>query len=166
MELQSVFERIPNARVTCVDVSRGMLDILSQNYASRMNQIELVQASYVDWQAPKGSYTCALSVYTMHHFLEAQKVGIYRGIHAALKPGGCYVEADYMVGDIMMEQYRRRHRHMMRALDGATGDYHIDLPFTPRLQQQLLRSAGFGRVTVPLEHIYATWCEAILRADK
>ncbi len=166
MELASVLKRAPNARVTCVDVSAGMLDLLRQAYADRLEQITVVQASYLDWPYPKESFDYALSTYSLHHFLPERKTAIYRNILAALKNGGLYLEADYMVREKEMTEALRQYHEHMAALGGETGDYHIDIPFTPQVQLQLLRDAGFACATVELEDLDSPRPSAVLRAAK
>jgi tRNA (cmo5U34)-methyltransferase len=169
LELRWLFRRAPNARVTCVDLSAAMLERLKSNYTDRLGQITVVQASYIDWRYPEGAYDYALSANTMHHFPEPVKVGIYRNVLKALKPGGKYVESDFMVDDAMMEQYRRRWRRIMDAAGqgGAEpGALHADMPLTPTLQKELLRNAGFARVVSHRERIQPQHSGAVLVAEK
>jgi tRNA (cmo5U34)-methyltransferase len=169
LELKALFERAPNARVTCVDLSCGMLKKLKENYRDALGQITIVQASYIDWQYPAAAFDYALSVNTMHHFWENQKLGIYRKILGALKPGGCYIESDYMVDEIMMEQCRRRYWQIVESqgIANSTGGFlHIDIPFTPMLQKQLLTFAGFSMVRSYIERIEPEGSKAILVATK
>lgn len=166
LELKGLFERAPNARVTCVDLSQGMLEILKENYKDRLGQLTVVQASYVDWQYPEASFDYALSVYTMHHFLEPKKVGIYQKIAGALKPGGAYIEADYMVDGETMDRMLKDYYELL-AKDNAVQDgaCHVDIPFTPEVQRRLLHSASFAYVHTHLEKIQPDWSGAILVAN-
>ena len=167
LELRWLFEKAPNARVTCLDLSPGMLEKLRENYHDKLGQIETVQASYVDWDYPPAAYDYSLSVNTMHHYLEQRKLGIYQKVLSALKPGGVYIEADYMVDDIMMEQYRRRYYRIMDGLGGADSDfYHVDIPFTPVLQKHLLYYAGFSKVYFHMQRIQTEWSGAIVVAER
>lgn len=166
MELHSVFRRAPNARITCIDVSAGMLDILRRNYAERAAQITTVQGSYADWAYPQQAFDCALSTYSLHHFLPERKTDIYRDILGTLKSGGCYIEADYMVREAQMEEALQEYHRRMAQLGGDSGDYHIDIPFTPEVQRGLLRDAGFVSVEITLDLLDSEWTAAVLRADK
>lgn len=53
LELGPMFERVPNARVTCIDLSEKMLEILKRKYASKARQIKTICGSYIDWEYPK-----------------------------------------------------------------------------------------------------------------
>lgn len=166
LELNGLFNRAPNARITCVDLSQGMLEKLRENYKDRLSQITIVQASYVDWQYPAATFDYALSVNTMHHFLVPKKVDIYQKILGALKPGGAYIEADYMVDAERMDRGLKNYHKILAENSGALdGAYHLDIPFTPDVQQRLLLQAGFGCVHTHLERIQAQWSGAILVAD-
>ncbi|NSW90134.1 MAG: GNAT family N-acetyltransferase [Firmicutes bacterium] len=80
IELEHLFERVPNARVTCIDLSEKMLEILKNKYLSKSQQIKTICGSYIDWEYPKEFFDYVISSCTMHHFMQDIKVGIYRNI--------------------------------------------------------------------------------------
>ena len=41
-------------------------------------------------------YGAVVSVESLHHFTPEQKLELYKKIHAALRPGGFFLEADYI----------------------------------------------------------------------
>jgi len=45
----------------------------------------------------------------MHHWLEDEKLPLYQKIYRALKPGGIYIEGDYVVEDSIMEEMLERY---------------------------------------------------------
>jgi SAM-dependent methyltransferase len=47
LELDPLFRRVPNARVTGVDLAEGMLELLRAKYSARMGQITLVVDSFL-----------------------------------------------------------------------------------------------------------------------
>ena len=96
LELDFIFARAPNARVTAVDLSSEMLARLRARlertwYGPRM---EIVQGSYLTMPFPAGGFDYVVSVQTMHHFTPDVKLGLYTGIADALKAGGRYIEGD------------------------------------------------------------------------
>lgn len=51
LELEAIFQRVPNALVTAIDLSRGMMRELRRRYESRLDQLTLVRGLYIegDW---------------------------------------------------------------------------------------------------------------------
>ena len=150
IELNHIWKRCPNAHITCIDVSRGMLDVLLKNHQESHNNIAVVEVSYIDWSYPENAFDIVVSNMTMHHLWPEEKVGVYRRILDALKPGGTYIEGDFIVDAMMAEQYRRRYEIISAKLSEKAnpGEYHIDIPCTVDVQQKLLKDAGFGAIKV------------------
>ena len=150
IELDYIWEQCPNAHITCVDVSRGMLDLLLKNHPGSHDRTTIVEASYIDWLYPKDAYDIVVSNMTMHHLWPEEKIDVYRKILSTLKEGGVYIEGDFIVDDLMAEQYRRRYEIITASLPdkAKAGEYHIDIPCTLEVQKKLLRDAGFSSVEV------------------
>jgi len=150
IELNHIWERCPNAHITCVDVSRGMLDLLIKDHGERHDKITVVKESYINWIYPENRFDIVVSNMTMHHFWPDEKVGVYRKILDTLKPSGTYIEGDFIVDAMMAEQYRRRYENITAKLPEKAnpGEYHIDIPCTVDVQQKLLKDAGFGAIKV------------------
>ena len=168
IELEYLFERVPKAKVTCIDMSEKMLELLESKYSSRAQQIQTICGSYIDWTYPQEFFDYVVSSFTLHHFMEDVKVGIYNKIIAALKPGGLYIESDFIVDRMMMKQYLQRYRRITKVLTDKrySGYYHIDIPFTIELQKELLLRAGFSHVSVFHEDIKPKGSHAVLVAQK
>jgi tRNA (cmo5U34)-methyltransferase len=83
---------------------------------------------------------------TLHHLLPAQKRRLYAAICRALRPGGRYIEGEYVVAEA--EEQRRLAEVQRQARTEAAGTYHLDLPLSLATQQRLLAEAGFGLVDV------------------
>jgi tRNA (cmo5U34)-methyltransferase len=104
----------------------------------------------------------------MHHFWYDEKLAIYRKILGALKPGGSYIEGDFMVDEIHAEQYKKRYEQLTANLQekAKAGEYHIDIPFTLETQEKLLLEAGFGAAEVLASDIKEEWSYGVLAAAK
>ena len=150
IELDYIWEQVPHAHITCVDVSRGMLDLLLQNHPGSHDRITIVEASYIDWLYPKNVFDIVVSNMTMHHYWPDEKIKVYRKILGSLKTGGSYIEGDFIVDAIAAELYKRRYELITANLPDKTkaGEYHIDIPFTLEVQEKLLLDAGFSSVEV------------------
>jgi RimJ/RimL family protein N-acetyltransferase/ubiquinone/menaquinone biosynthesis C-methylase UbiE len=150
LELDYIWAQTPNAHITYLDLSRGMLDLLIKNHPDSHDHLTVVEASYLDWEYPDNTFDIVTSRATMHHLWEKEKVEVYRKILKSLKPGGGYIENDFMVDAIAAEQYQRRYENITASLPNKAkaGEYHIDIPFTLEVQERLLRDAGFNSVEV------------------
>jgi tRNA (cmo5U34)-methyltransferase len=149
LELAPIWQRAPNARVTGVDLSARMLRQLQDKYADRREQLSLIQGSYLDVPLGQAVYDWAVAVMTLHHLLPETKARLYAKIRRALKPGGGYVEGDYVVSPQQEARLLAAYRERMDAADPAQeGLYHVDIPLSLPHQRALLLGAGFARVEV------------------
>jgi len=149
LELVPVFEKAPNARITGVDLSLKMLRKLSEKHKAKAGQITLVQASFLDFEIGVERWDYIVSVMAMHHLTPGEKLHLYRAIHAGLKPGGHYIEGDYVVTKEEEEKLLKRYREFRQSNpDAKEGAYHIDIPFCPETQLRLLLSAGASKAEI------------------
>ena len=84
----------------------------------------------------------------MHHFSHEQKIKLYSRIYSALKPGGKYIEGDYMVIEQKDEDYNFKESVRIRNEQNITDGefYHYDTPCTIENQLKMLRRAKFEKV--------------------
>jgi tRNA (cmo5U34)-methyltransferase len=149
LEFEAIFEKAPRAMITGIDVSGEMLNILRDKYKKRLGQIALIQKSYLAVPFGKDVYDYVISVMTLHHLLPEQKRSQYQKIKESLKPGGKYVEGDYIVTLEQEKQFLEKYREKRRS-DANIGDgtHHIDIPFSLNTQRRLLAEAGFSSMEV------------------
>jgi tRNA (cmo5U34)-methyltransferase len=147
LELETIFQRVPNAQVTGIDLSRNMLVLLRDKYAKRMPQIELIQGSYLDLFLGESRYDYVISVMTLHHLLPTKKFSLYQNIKRALKSGGKYIEADYVVSESKTQQFIVEYQKKFESgrLDGS---YHLDIPMSSGTLKTLLTKAGFANFDI------------------
>lgn len=162
LELASMYRRFPALKVTGIDLSGDMLNKLEETYKEK--DIELIQADYFRYPLEAGRYDAALSFETLHHFPYEKKGEIYQKLFAAVRPGGYYIECDYIAccpeeEALCLEQYayRRKRDHV------PDGEFvHIDIPLTLEHQAELIKGAGFRSVEV----LYENSGTVLLRAGK
>ncbi len=160
LELIALWERAPQALVTGIDVSGGMLQHLQEKYREAGHRLALVQADYLEHPLAYG-WDYIMSVMSLHHLTPARKGELHSRVCATLKPGGRYIEADYVV-DTEQERYLSEQLGRCSASMASNGYHHIDVPLSLSTQRRLLGGAGFSRVQV-------TWHQgeaAIVMADK
>jgi tRNA (cmo5U34)-methyltransferase len=132
--------------VTGVDLTEAMLDVLKQKHPDK--DMTLIHASYFDYDFGSKRFDTILSFQTMHHFPHDQKIKLYSRVYAALRPGGKYIECDYMVMEQTDEDFYFKENERIRKVENIPDGefYHYDTPCTIDNQLQMLRTAGFGKV--------------------
>ncbi|MFW6301459.1 MAG: class I SAM-dependent methyltransferase [Bacillota bacterium] len=144
LELEFIFLKAPNALVTGIDLSQKMLDLLLDKYQHKKGQLNLIKGSYLDVDFKTEEYDYIISVMSFHHFSPAVKLGLYKKIWKALKPGGIYLEGDYLVSrekEIKMAAaYQEKLENNNELVDDL---FHLDIPFSIETEKELFNKAGF-----------------------
>jgi tRNA (cmo5U34)-methyltransferase len=144
LELEYIFQRAPNARITGMDQAPRMLTELWRKYTKRTGQIDLVQCSCLDWPADLKDFDYALSILTLHHFPPKTKPGIYADIRSALKDGGHYIEGDQMVEpEVAAENLKLFNAWIAKLPGGEQGQWNYDVRLSVEANRQLVLDAGF-----------------------
>jgi tRNA (cmo5U34)-methyltransferase len=146
LELDEIFKTKPELSVTGVDLSKSMLDCLRQKHPEK--NLALIEANYFDADLGVEAFDAAVSFETMHHFSHEEKIGLYAKIRRALKPGGRYIECDYMVTNQKEEDFYYAENVRLRREQNIPQDafYHYDTPCTVENQIAMLQKAGFSKV--------------------
>ena len=162
LELEWYFRFAPEARVTGIDLSIGMLEALRKKFSGK--DLTLIRGSYFEVPLGVEVFDAAVSVESLHHFTKEEKLGLYRRLHAALKEGGSFILTDYFADTKDQECLYRRELLRLKAEQGLGDDvfYHYDTPLTWGREMDTLREAGFREVT-DLKRWGATHC---IRATK
>ena len=147
LELGEYFALNPTARVTGIDLAAGMLRALEEKFPER--DVTLICGSYFDEPFGEG-FDGAVSVESLHHFTQAEKIPLYRRLRDALKDGGAFILTDYFSLTDEEEQYHRAELLRLKAQQGITdtGFYHYDTPLTVQHETDALLAAGFSTVEV------------------
>ena len=149
LELEEVFRRAPNARITGIDLSPNMLKLMRNRYREQDGQIDIVTASYLDYPLGRAVYDYVISVMTLHHLLPDKKRDLYQRLRESLKDGGTYIEADYIVSPEKEADLLRRFNGLKEADENIDdGTHHIDIPMSLPTLERTLREAGFSTVAV------------------
>ncbi len=148
LELEEYFAFCPSARVTGIDLSRGMLDALAAKFPGRA--LTLICGSYFEVPFGEQCFDGAVSVESLHHFTKEEKIPLYTRLRAALRDGGAFLLTDYFA---LSDEEERQHRQEFlarKAAEGITdGDfYHFDTPLTVAHETEALLEAGFSAVEV------------------
>lgn len=148
LELEYYFRLNPSACVTGIDLTPGMLAALRAKFPDRA--LTLVQGSYFDVPFGKNAFDAAVSVESLHHFTQAEKIPLYRKLKQALKPGGYFILTDYFADTDEQESFFCSELLRLKAEQGIADDefYHYDTPLTVAHEREALLMAGFASVEV------------------
>lgn len=97
--LARLLEAAPEARIDCVDASRGMLERAAARIAARPGRERalLVRADALSAPFPGGSYDAAVTLFFLDCFTPEEAAGLVGRIGAALPAGGLWLWADFAV---------------------------------------------------------------------
>ena len=128
LELDEIFRLHPCAAVTGIDMTPAMLAVLRQKHADKA--LTLIEGDYFTVSFGEECFDAAVSVESLHHFTPAAKLGLYKRLYAALRPGGVYVECDYMVETQAEEDFYFAELDRLKAAQGLAPEtfYHYDTP--------------------------------------
>lgn len=162
IELEYYFSNNPQACVTGIDLSRGMLDALKAKFPDK--EINLRCDSYFDASLGESVFDAAVSVESLHHFTKEEKIPLYAKLKRSLTPDGYFVLTDYFAPTEKEEYLYRENLLSIKREEEITDDafYHYDTPLTVAHEIEALLAAGFSSVAV-LGHWGATYT---LRAGK
>ena len=148
LELNWYFRRNGAAKVTGIDLSQGMLDALREKFPDR--DLTLICGSYFDIPFEESAFDAAVSVESLHHFTQDEKISLYARLYKALKEGGYFILTDYFSASDEEEQAFFAELAHLKAEQGITDDtfYHFDTPLTAQHETDALRAAGFSSVEV------------------
>ena len=157
LELEYYYLQNPSAKVTGIDLSAGMLQALKDKFPDK--QLKVMQGSYFDLPFGEACFDGAVSVESLHHFTQQEKIGLYQKLWAALKLGGYFVLTDYFALSEEEEYTLRQELELLRRKEGiCDGEfYHFDTPLTVDHEIQALQIAGFTQVEI-LKNWGATYC--------
>lgn len=162
LELEWYFQLNPTARVTGIDLAPGMLDALRAKFPE--HNLELICDSYFDVPLGAQHYDAVVSVESLHHFTQAEKIPLYTRLCTTLVPGGSFILTDYFVASDAEEARLRGELERLRREQGIEDGefYHFDTPLTVAHEMEALRAAGFTKVEV-----LGSWAStATLRATR
>jgi tRNA (cmo5U34)-methyltransferase len=149
-----IAETFPNAHLTLVDISEGMLDQARQRFvddAARFQFRALDLAEGPLW----GRYEAVVSALAIHHVSDEGKQRLFQGVYDVLCDGGVFINADQVLGMTpeIDEEYKAAWLRQVRERGVDEGDLAAALErmkedemSTLSLQMKYLEDAGFGMV--------------------
>ena len=145
LELERLFARYPDMRITGIDLSQAMLDKLREKFSDK--PMKLICGSYLDLDLGSG-FDRVLSTYSLHHFDANVKRKLYERIGKALVPGGVFLLGDFSAVSQEQQDSAANAAARTRRDNLLTDDecYHLDIPLTVENEMALMKDAGFSTV--------------------
>lgn len=155
LELDRIFERMPGVTVTAIDLSDEMIAKLLEKHGDK--SLEVIKDDYFIHDFGENRFDAAVSVESLHHFTKEKKVGLFKKICRALKPGGVYIECDYIVDIPEIEELAFSECRRRRERDNIPDEryVHFDTPLTLEHELEAMRSGGFSEVEL-IENLNGT----------
>lgn len=144
LELNTLWRRLPDVRVTGVDLTQSMLDALHRKFDGR--PFRTICGDYFQVDFGEQAWDAVLTFESLHHFPDEQKLPLYRKIRRSLRPGGVFLYGDYFASCDEEERLLAEECARKRALSGIPADafVHFDVPLTLPHELQLLEQAGLA----------------------
>lgn len=164
IELEEYFLLNPEAHITGIDLSEGMLDALAAKFPDK--KLNLVNGSHFEVPFEEKKYDAAVSVESLHHFTKEQKLSLYRKLCRALKVGGYFILTDYFAESEALEVEYFANLAKLKQEQNIVDDefYHYDTLLTVEHEAEVLKEAGFVRVSI-LKNWGATYTLKAIRNE-
>ncbi|MEW6269788.1 MAG: class I SAM-dependent methyltransferase [Thermodesulfobacteriota bacterium] len=154
MLAEQVARAFPRARFTLVDVAERMLAIARRRFAAESERFTFLVADLAALDLPPRQHVVT-SALAIHHLEDDDKRRLFARVHAALEPGGVFVNAEQVLGPTAETERAWHDAWLARAR--AAGVAEVDLAAAlarmtadraAPLAEQLawLRDAGFRDV--------------------
>jgi tRNA (cmo5U34)-methyltransferase len=168
MELNRIFKRFPDAKVTGIDIAEKMLKKIESTYPGK--NITLFCESYLTYDFGISRFDAAISVMTMHHYEHKTKTDLYKKVRKCLNENGVYIECDYMLSEKdyenpqELEDFYFSEYEALKEKQNITDDrqYHYDRPCTVKNQIKMFAEAGFKNI----KEVWHDGNSVILLAEK
>lgn len=148
IELEQIFNKFPNSKITCIDISEQMLSRLKKKFNDK--NIKVVKADFLKMDLGRCKYDVVVSVMALHHFLLEKKEELYKNIYNSLKESGLFINSDYIVNTLEEENfYRNQYLNLAISKDLLI---HFDIPLSYCSEIKALQNAGFKNINNVFEN--------------
>jgi tRNA (cmo5U34)-methyltransferase len=164
----AVLAAFPDVSLELLDGSEAMLAEAAQRLGTAVRAVHVADMAA---HLPGGPFDAIVSALAIHHLEDADKRALFARAHAALSPGGVFVNADQVAGptEPLTVIYSAAWERDCRAL-GATDEELDDAHERMRhdrcadVESQLawMREAGFSAA----DCVYKSWRQAVLAGFK
>lgn len=158
-----VLENFPRATFVLYDLAPKMLALAEERFRDRREQFEIIVGDYREISYDR-AFEVAISSLSIHHLTDEDKAALFRRVHAALKPGGVFVNIDQIRGEtenirqFYWDRWLTHVRQQGAAEEQIQESIHrrktYDRDATLADQLRWLREAGFSHVDCIYKHTF------------
>jgi len=163
---KAVKDSFPNAEITCVDIAGSMLEIAQDKISGN---VSCIQADFYSFDFMR-KFDLIVSSLALHHLkTDDDKLRFYKKIHAALNPGGMFINIDVVLGsdESLQNVYMKKWRTFMAK---NVSDEEIENKWLPNYYAEdkptkltthldMLKKCGFSVIDVVYKYYnYAVYC--------
>lgn len=149
LELEKYYKLCPQANVTGIDLSQKMLNELKRKKIFKKT-INLIVGSYFDITLNDEFFDAAVSVESLHHYTQTQKINLYKKLYRTLKLNGFFILTDFFACSVEEETANFKNFEKLKKEQNLTNTeiYHYDTPLTIEHEIQALEKSGFSKIEV------------------
>jgi tRNA (cmo5U34)-methyltransferase len=160
----AVLSAFPDVSIELLDGSEPMLSEAAERLGDAVRAIHVADMA---GPLPEGPFDAIVSALAIHHLADTDKRRLFSRVHAALVPGGVFVNAEQVAGptDDLTAIYTATWERDCRALgatdeelDGARQRMRYDRCADVESQLAWMREAGF----IAADCVYKSWRFAVL----
>lgn len=140
LELIHLFELNGNVKVTAIDISEGMLNKLKERKFGKNIKTILGDFFEVEFGGP---YDAVISTSALHHFVEKDKLELYKKIYNCLNKNGEFINSDKVA--LSIEEEKKLLNEYYQYKDERA---HCDTPLSCETEKKLLQEAGFKDIEI------------------
>ncbi len=165
-----VAERYPKAEITLVDLSVEMLRVARRRFANGAGgrfRFRVLDFARKPLPGEAGEYDLVVSALAVHHLTHGDKRELFEKVYDALAGGGCFVNADQILGETPGEESRNREWWLRSVREAGTSKRELadalqrmKADREARLSDQVrwLEESGFIKVRSEYEdHCFAVY---------
>ena len=143
LELDKIWQKNPDIKVTGVDICQSMLGKLLQKHSDK--RLTVVCQDYFKYDFGYDRWDAVISFESLHHFLPERKNELYQKVYHGLKCGGVFLLGDYIAccedeEELLRSEYLKR-RKQFTIPDNIF--VHFNIPLTLEHEKELLQNVGF-----------------------
>ena len=116
-----VYKKYPNAKISCVDFSSGMLEVAKQRFVGDVSFYNYDLLDRRNLSSIKDRFDLVVSSFGIHNIhTKNKKLEAMKNIADLMESGALYINCDYIKGANKQEEisfYETRSNHLMKSFD-------------------------------------------------